>query len=65
MGSVKGDVLKFFNKLLDQSIINVSEFVQFVEIIGDFKGSLFLPYTWNNGIVEYWNVDYKSNFLIS
>ncbi len=25
---------------------------------------MFLPHTWNNGIMEYWNVDFKRNFLI-
>ncbi len=37
--------------------LNVSEIVQLSEIKAVFRGTMFLPRTWNNGMMEYWNVE--------
>ena len=39
--------------------LNVSDIVQLIENIGIFSGPEFLPRTWNNGMVEYWDVDFN------
>ena len=42
--------------------LNVSEIVQLSEIREVFRGTMFMPRTWNNGMMEYWNVDFKEIF---
>ena len=59
-----GIFLPFSRLVLADVKINVSEFLQLIENRGDFLRPDLFPRTWNDGIVEYWNVDFKGNFSL-
>jgi len=43
---------------------NVSGIVQLAEVKGVYRDLVPLPYTWNNGMMEDWNVEKKRGKIL-